>query len=357
MPKFSIISPVFNTSAYLKEFLDSVLNQSFTDYELILIDDGSTDGSLEICREYADKDNRITVLTQKNQGAGAARNKGIVNAKGEYLLFFDSDDWIDGRTLGTLNDMVSAHDVDLLLYGAEEVILSENGKEINRVPTIPKKMDLNSAQLCRNEFCDLICSSIINPPWNKAYKKEIVDKYNVRFADTRRAQDAFFNMDYYRHIDSLYAIQDVLYYYRGNDQQKVWKKFPKDLYKIDIKYDAYMVDIFTEFGIYEGEQRKKIDTLFYNSIFRTAGFCRNPLWSMNRKDKIEYVHSIITDVYNQQRAKSAWASDKKTENIQNRILTSNAKGMLNDIYREVRWNRLYGWYHNSVRRLIKGKAE
>lgn len=354
MPKFSIISPVYNTSAYLKKFFESVLNQTYDDFELIMVDDGSTDGSLEICKEYAEKDNRIKVLSHKNQGSGPTRNKGIENATGEYLLFFDSDDWVSTHLLETVDHTLDKYDTDLLIYGAEEVVFSKDNREINRVPTIPVQLDLSTERECRGVFCDLIFSSIINVPWNKVFKREIIDKYKVRFADTRRAQDAFFNMDYYRHIKSLYTIQEKLYFYRGNDQQKIWKKFPKDLYQIDIKYDAYMVDIFTEFGIYDGESRKKIDTLFYNSVFRTAGFCRNPLWGMDRSQKIEYIQTIILDPYNQQRAKNAWTSDVKTAGIQKRIMSSDAKGMLSDVYREIRKNRLYDLYYNSVRKLIKG---
>lgn len=354
MPKFSIISPVYNSSAYLQEFFDTVLNQTFVDFELIMVDDGSTDGSLEICKEFSNYDSRIKVLTQQNQGAGSARNKGIDNAAGEYLLFFDSDDWVSIHLLETVDYTLERRDTDLLIYGAEEVVFSKENREIKRVPTIPVQLDLTTERACRDEFCDLVFSSIINVPWNKVFKRAIVEEYKVRFADTRRAQDAFFNMDYYRHIKCLYTIQDKLYFYRGNDQQKIWKKFPKDLYKIDLKYDTYMVDIFTEFGIYDGESRKKIDTLFYNSVFRTAGFCRNPLWGMNRSQKVEYIQTIITDPYNQQRAKEAWTSDEKTARIQKRIMSSDAKGMMSDIHREIRKNKLYQLYYNSVRKLIKG---
>ena len=356
MPKFSIISPVYNTSEYLDKFLNSVLTQSFGDFELILVDDGSTDGSLNICKEYANKDNRITVLTQQNQGAGPARNNGIANACGDYLLFFDSDDWVNIKTLEILNQILSEYDVDLLIYGGEEVVYSKDDEELRRIPTVPQELNLITERSCRDAFCDLIFTSIINVPWNKVYKRELVNKYHVEFADTRRAQDAFFNMDYYRHIERLYSIQDILYYYRGNDQQKVWKKFPKDLYKIDIKYDAYMVDIFTKFGIYDGEQREKVDTLFYNSIYRTAGFFRNPLWDMNYQEKLKYIYDILSDPYNQERAQSAWALDKRTQQIKEYIVTANAKGMMRFIKRDDLWNSFYSLYYNSVRKFIKRKS-
>lgn len=355
MPRFSIISPVYNTQEYLKKFLDSVVGQSFSDFELIIVDDGSTDNSVDICCEYMQKDERIKLLKQKNQGAGPARNYGVSVAKGEYILFFDSDDWLSDTTLERLNDCILKHPVDLLLFGAEEVCFDEKEIERKRVPLVPAELNLKSSTECKEVFCDLIFSSIINVPWNKVFNREIVDKYNIHFADTRRAQDAFFCMEYYKHISSLHTINDVLYFYRGNTQAKVWKKFPVDLYKIDIKYDSYLVDIFNEFGIYSGHNRELIDTLFYNSIFRTVGYCRNPKWGFNRTQKLKYISDIINDPYNVSRANTALAVDDATKKIQKRILESDAKGLLSDIYKTCVFNTLYDLYYKSLRKVLRRK--
>ena len=98
MPTLSVIMPVYNSEKFLKRSIDSVLNQTYRDLELILINDGSTDGSLSLCREYETKDNRVIVIDKKNEGAGPTRNKGIDIAKGEYIAFPDSDDWLDVDT-------------------------------------------------------------------------------------------------------------------------------------------------------------------------------------------------------------------------------------------------------------------
>ena len=95
MPKISVIVPIFNVEKYLKECLESIINQTFKDIEIICINDGSTDNSLDILNQYAEKDNRIKVITQSNQGLSAARNTGIKYANGEYISFIDSDDYID----------------------------------------------------------------------------------------------------------------------------------------------------------------------------------------------------------------------------------------------------------------------
>lgn len=114
--KISVIVPVYNTQDYLKECIDSVLNQSLADFELICIDDGSTDGSLKILKDYEKKDGRIKVISQKNRGLGASRNVGLRMAQGEYVLFLDSDDYLRDDALENLYNMAVYHDLDLIFF-------------------------------------------------------------------------------------------------------------------------------------------------------------------------------------------------------------------------------------------------
>lgn len=352
MPYFSIISPVFNTEKYLNHFLDSVLEQSFSDFELILIDDGSTDHSLEICRKYADRDSRVHIFTQANKGAGAARNKGIAEAKGEYILFFDSDDWIAKDGLLFLAAQMRDHPDELLIFGSTEVHFDRNECEIGRRESLPISVQTKSIRETRDAFCDLIFSSAINVPWNKVFRRNIIAEYGVIFADTRRAQDAFFNMEYYKHIERVRTVQKAIYYYRENTQNKIWKKFPKDLYKIDIQYDEYLVNIFQEFEIYSGAAKEKVDTLFFNSIFRTVGFYKNPLWKMSRKEKTAYVKTIIEEPYNQERAKNAMVTNSKTARIKKLILDSDARGFIRFYEQYQRKEMLYTLYSSYLKRLV-----
>ncbi|WP_455644913.1 glycosyltransferase family 2 protein [Methanosphaera sp.] len=118
--KVSIIIPVYNSSKYLLECLDSIKRQTLTDFEVICIDDNSTDDSLNILKKYADNDQRFKVLQQEHKGPGAARNKGIREASGEYILFIDSDDWIEKDTLDTLYTQASKTNSDLVLFNGKE---------------------------------------------------------------------------------------------------------------------------------------------------------------------------------------------------------------------------------------------
>lgn len=352
MPFFSIISPVFNTEKYLETFLNSVLSQSFRDFELILVDDGSQDDSLDICIGYADKDRRIRVFTQQNQGAGAARNKGIKESEGKYLLFFDSDDWIEENGLQFLADEMKKSPDGLLIYGSTEVKYNEHEEKVSASISLPINVNAETQQECRAIFCDLIFTSALNVPWNKVYSRTIVTQNHIEFPDTRRAQDAFFNMEYYKHIERVRTVQKAIYYYRENTQNKIWKKFPKDLYKIDIQYDEYLVNIFQEFEIYSGDAKEKVDTLFFNSIFRTVGFYKNPLWKMSRKEKTAYVKTIIEEPYNQERAKNAMVTNSKTARIKKLILDSDARGFIRFYEQYQRKEMLYTLYSSYLKRLV-----
>lgn len=356
MPKYSVISPVYNTSEYLRPFIDSVIGQTFADFELILVDDGSTDNSLDICREYAGRDSRVKVLTQKNQGAGFARNNGIEHALGDYLIFFDSDDYADVTALEVIDSALNDKKTDLLIFGAYEVIDTKKGAEVSP-GRAAQPTEVYTRQECRELFGSLLFSSVLNPPWNKVYSRDMIERHCIRFADTRRAQDAFFNMDYFCRIDSLRVIGDRLYYYREVSQATVWKKYPKDIYLIDIRYNARVKELLEEFGCYDGENRKQADKWFFNSVARGAGLFRNPRWKLSSSEKYEYVEQIITHPYNRERAQTAWTPDARTEQIKQRILNADVKGMMKDVLRDARRDSAYELYCRTLRRALKrGKA-
>ena len=118
MPKISIIIPVYNVENYLSECLDSIISQTLKDIEIICINDGSTDNSLKILQEYKTKDNRITIIDKKNEGSGIARNLGMAGAKGEYIYFADSDDWLaDCSVLEKIYNAAEKNCLDILIFG------------------------------------------------------------------------------------------------------------------------------------------------------------------------------------------------------------------------------------------------
>ena len=125
MKKLSVVLPVYNVESYVSKCIDSILNQTFKDFELIIIDDGSTDSSSAICEHYKNIDSRIQLIKQKNQGLSAARNHGIQLAQGEFISFIDSDDWIDSTMYADLLSLITS-DVDIVVCGHR--VVTESGE-------------------------------------------------------------------------------------------------------------------------------------------------------------------------------------------------------------------------------------
>ena len=202
----SIIIPVYNVEKYLAKCIDSILNQTFTDWELILIDDGSIDQSGKICDEYTDKDNRIKVIHKKNEGVSKARNTGIILAKGEYLCFVDSDDWIAPTYLQDFK--VQEQQCDFYFSGA----LYDT---YNKVYSYKKYKDkfCNNKYEIRDEFFDqdLLSNGY---PWGKLFKTQIIKKNGLKFNEQLTInEDHLFIFCYFSLVNTLYITNTAGYHY------------------------------------------------------------------------------------------------------------------------------------------------
>lgn len=189
--KVSVIIPVFNSERYLRQCLESVLSQSMQDFEIICVDDGSTDGSLEILDGYSAADNRFVVIRQIGKGGGAARNRGMDVARGEYLYFLDSDDWIDRSMLESLVFNADAGNSDLVVSGVLE--FSDSTGEEWEAPWMLRSDLLPKEEVFSGEsVSDCVLSAFPNLVWNKLFRRSFVQGKGIRFQEIPRANDLFF---------------------------------------------------------------------------------------------------------------------------------------------------------------------
>lgn len=234
-PDISVIVPVYNTESYLKKCIESIINQTFRNIEIILVDDGSTDTSAEILADYALRDNRIIVIHQENQGLSAARNAGMRNAKGEYIMFVDSDDWIDANTC---EKAISAARTSLA-----DIVMWTYVREYQSSSRITEMFDMKSLTWSGAKknvvFCQLIGphgAKITHPEridnlsvvWNKLYKKNKVIR--EEFVDTKLigTEDFLFNVYAFYYADVITFIPEVLYHYRYGNPHSLTRGYPKD---------------------------------------------------------------------------------------------------------------------------------
>lgn len=217
MPRLSVIIPIYNTSEYLKECLESVVRQSFTDYELILVDDGSSDGSGLICDEYAAKDDRIRVIHKENGGLVRARKAGLRTAFGKYVICVDSDDWIEQGAFERLVGLMESEEVDLVLCarykdtGASGRLLmqafSEGRYDKERIiKEILPYMIVNDA---------FFRWGISPNMWDRIFKRDLLLKCQMDVDDSlTMGEDAACTYPYIMDCDSLYITHEAFYHYR-----------------------------------------------------------------------------------------------------------------------------------------------
>lgn len=192
-PKISVIIPVYNAEDTLRRCVDSILSQTFTDFECLLINDGSKDRSGEICDEYAAKDSRVRVFHKENGGVSSARNIGLDNAKGEWITFLDSDDYIEEEFLGSIVNIGNAE----LIIGSC-IWISDGGRR-QLIDDIPSNVT-DRTQILK----DYLYSCTFNVPWGKLFKRSIIVENAIGFnTEMRFAEDLCFVYQYLSHIDTV----------------------------------------------------------------------------------------------------------------------------------------------------------
>lgn len=215
MVKVSVILPVYNVSLYLEQALDSVINQTLSDIEIICIDDDSTDGSYDILSEYAHRDSRIIVLKQdKNQGPGVARNRGLEYASGEYIMFLDPDDWLETDACELCYEQIKKNKNDFVLFPHNNYY-QDSGENIYSDSMIePFKNELNAPNIVlKNSDANIIDTAFC---WCFIYKKAFLDRFGIRFPDYRNFEDQVFFVKVFVHAETISIIQKSLYTYRIN---------------------------------------------------------------------------------------------------------------------------------------------
>ena len=211
-PLVSVIIPVYNVESYLKECLDSVVNQSYKNLEIILVDDGSNDGSGAICDDYASGDERIKVIHKKNGGVSEARNLGIKESRGEYITFVDADDFIDSKAMENLVTNSKKYKTDITI--GDRIIRHTNGYTINHsAENIPRLKSFSINNTNEKMMFELLAH--INSVWGKLYKKDFIIKNNIIFpTDIKIGEDFEFLAKAYLNAKNMVYIKDVVYYYR-----------------------------------------------------------------------------------------------------------------------------------------------
>jgi len=208
-PQVSVIIPVYNSEIYLPQCLNSLIRQTMTDYELILIDDGSLDKSGTICEAYASQHDNIRVIHQRNSGVSAARNAGLEIAQGQYFAFVDSDDWVEPNYLDYLVSTLLQNDCQLSSCAFQIEGLAHQPQSRNLSSQLVDKITAAKYVLGSNTFCGYL--------WNKLFCRNVIDQLQLRFAENIKiGEDMLFCATYTTGCNQVWIGYEVLYHYRSN---------------------------------------------------------------------------------------------------------------------------------------------
>ena len=209
MEKVSIIVPVYNGESRLRRCVESILHQDYPDLEVILVDDGSRDGSLSIMEEYARLDNRVKAIHKENGGVSSARNRAFREATGTYIRFSDVDDWLPMDSTKLLVREMEANPVQLVIGDFYRVV----DQNVSQKGSIEK-----SDVLTIKEYADKMLFSpadlYYGVLWNKLYRREIIERYTIRMDESiRYSEDMIFNLQYLLHVGPIAVLKAPVYYY------------------------------------------------------------------------------------------------------------------------------------------------
>ena len=322
----SIIVPVYNVESYLEECLESIKNQTYADIEVILVNDGSTDGSREICEQYCEKDIRFRLINQENQGQSVARNRGVKESVGQFIMFVDSDDVINTNVLEVLLPYMKT-DEDIV-----ECRMTRKKEEffLNKTSTIvfegnSKEAILNCIAFKEVKYC----------AFKKLYRREIVEK--IPFLEGYIYEDVFTGINYLKHIRKIVVIDYIGYYYRVRANSTMTKSFNEkdlDIFKVgnqlidSFKDDENMLPYIGYFLFYLGHGHYLKDGIntkspyvdLYEDFIRNAAFIAKQSKEVVRKYRLlrlyllapKYYTTITHPIYKS--LQKRWIAAKKVMN-------------------------------------------
>lgn len=231
--KISIVIPIYNAEKYLNMCLDSVITQTYSNLEIILINDGSKDSSLDICYRYKEKDNRIKVINNNNHGVSYSRNCGISISTGEYIIFIDADDYIENNFIEKLITCNEYETYDLFISCYTDFYDENIFKEQKLIDENILTFDL------KKDYLNIV--KYLRTPWGKIYKLNIIKENNIKFPeDYITAEDQIFNFMYLRYVKKYRFLNECLYFYRHENKDslsssKNYEAFISNIKKLNIE--------------------------------------------------------------------------------------------------------------------------
>lgn len=293
----SVIIPIYDSEKYLAPCIESVLDQTFTNFELLLIDDGSSDRSAEICRYYQGKDKRIRLIHQENAGASAARNRGLEEARGGYIMFVDSDDCVDPVLLERAYDAIQRSHADLYVSGFVEEYFEQGKIVSSRIYAAKEDRKYTTKGFLEDVGEDLPDSYILGP-CAKLYTRASIETGPTRFnCDLSLWEDFLFNQGVLSNVQEIYISSDVYYHYRKGDRGSLSCRVCPRYYEMSTCAYGHMRRLIRGYGC-STERMRRFEYEYFAVL--SYGIIRVYLHQYHQtafEDRRDIIHKVSGDPY------------------------------------------------------------
>ena len=335
-PCVSMIMPVYNAEAYLEESIRSVMEQSYAEWELLLVDDSSTDHSLQICQAMAGKDARIRVIAlEENVGAGYARNEGIQQAAGKYLTFVDADDAVDPAILENAVTLAEHHDLDWVVWGLREEYYDPQGKKQHERTILPEDRCYPLAMQARQAMIGLEEKTLFGYQWNKLYRTEIIQEEHVFFENAVLYEDFFFNVAYAKRIQSMGTLAQAGYCYKKRNQDSVTASFVAEYFELSWRRVQEMTSLYKEWRMLGKRERDILGNIYLRCMMSALARNCDPRAQMNGRERSAWIRKRYADSLYQEVGAKCRARKKEyrlTQMLLNQHWTLALRGLGRGLY-------------------------
>lgn len=287
----SIIMPVYQVERYVGRAIESMQNQTLTDWEFFAVDDGSPDKSGEICDRYAEKDDRIQVIHTPNGGAAAARNLAIKQAKGKYLYFLDSDDWAEPEMLEEMVKSAEENNAQLVVAGFYIDTYYSDTEKYTQEQVVSGAVYQNKEDF-RKDAYRLFDKNLLYTPWNKLYLTEYIVENNLYFPQTFW-DDFPFNLSVVRDIERVCVTEKKYYHFIRQRQESETAKYRSDMYQKREEEHGWLLDLYREWGVDTPQSKEFVSRRYLERVIGCIENVTNRNCSLSRAEKKAEIAKMI----------------------------------------------------------------
>lgn len=293
MPKVSVIMPVYGVEKYVGKAIESIQNQTFTDFEFLIVDDGTKDRSGIICDEYAAKDSRLKVIHKENGGAPSARNAAMKIATGEYYYFMDSDDWAEPTMLADMVALAEQTSAQLVVAGFYIDTYYSDAEYYTQIQQVDSVVYENQRAF-REDAHRLFDKNLLYTPWNKLYDTAYLREHDIHFSDTFW-DDFPFNLAVVRDVERVAVTKTPYYHFMRARAESETAKYRADMYAKREEEHGWMQDLYAHWDVDTPDTREFIARRYVERVIGCIENVANPACTLSAKEKVKEIGKMIAD--------------------------------------------------------------